>query len=382
MPASEPTSEIDQYQSQLTLETGPVDLFRAVFDKLQEPTRVIDLDRSVVLSNLDGGGPDGAYRELIADVRCDEFKSGAGTRCDECLVRASFGDGKEHKREVTGIDANGDRWVLEIQTKPILSEDGEVTHVVETFRDRSREKRLERQLLQSAKLVSIGEVATSIAHEVRNPLAGIRLGLDALDPSVNADPSAKEILADITRDIARLDRVVSDLLNFTKATPRQPERFELRTLLKQVCRYTRKTAEQQSIKVEVKVMPEDLEIWADRNQIHQVLLNLLLNAVQSMPVGGRLQVSGSWHETLNWSADRETKSGYRIRVRDTGCGIPEENVHRLFDPFFTTKPNGTGLGLATSLSIVRKHGGEMRINSTHGEGTTAQVLLPDRSEEG
>lgn len=356
---------------------SPERIYQTVFEDMEEPIRILDQDLHVLMANRSAMECQGIPGKSLEGTQCDEIFPGDERRCKDCLVRATFKDGKPRRREVSGMDNNGDRWVSEIQTKPLFNADGSIQHVIEIFRDRSHEKRLERQLLQSAKLVSIGEVATGIAHEIRNPLAGIRLGLDALEPTSIQDPSVKDILDDISRDITRLDRVVSDLLNFTKARPSQPEWFHLNALFNQVCRYIRSAALQQGIEIEVGVHPTDLRLWADRNQIHQVLLNLLLNSVQSMPKGGKLGICGKWCESLNWSGDRKERGGYRITIRDTGCGITEESMHRLFDPFFTTKPNGTGLGLATSLSIVRKHNGEIRINSTAGEGTTAQILLPE-----
>jgi len=358
-------------------EFSPDRIHQIIFEDMDEPIRVLDRELRVVLANHSARECQGIPGKSFEGTQCDEIFPGDGRQCIDCLVRTTFQDGKSHRREVSGMDHNGDRWVSEIQTKPLFGNEAEVQYVIETFRDRSHEKRLERQLLQSAKLVSIGEVATGIAHEIRNPLAGIRLGLDALEPGSIQDPSVKDILDDISRDITRLDRVVSDLLNFTKARPSMPEWFHLSALFNQVCRYIRGAAQHQGIEVEVEVQPTDLRLWADRNQIHQVLLNLLLNAVQAMPKGGQLRICGKWCENLNWSGDRKERGGYRITIRDTGCGIAEEYMHRLFDPFFTTKPNGTGLGLATSLSIVRKHNGEIRINSTPGEGTTAQILLPE-----
>lgn len=355
----------------------PQRVYQSVFEDLDEPVRILDRELKVLLANQAAAECLSIPGKSLGGTQCDEVFPGNERHCNDCLVRATFADGQPRRREISGMDVNGDRWVSEIETKPLKAAGGEVLQVIEIFRDRSQEKRLERQLLQSAKLVSIGEVATGIAHEIRNPLAGIRLGLDALEPNSIQDPSAKEILSDISRDITRLDRVVSDLLNFTKQRSNEPEWFHLDALFSQVCRYIRGSAVQQKIVIEVEVMPSDLCLWADRNQIHQVLLNLLLNSVQAMPKGGTLSLCGKWSDNLNWSGERRERSGCRITIRDTGCGITEESMQRLFDPFFTTKPNGTGLGLATSLSIIRKHNGEIRINSTPGKGTTAQILLPE-----
>jgi two-component system sensor histidine kinase HydH len=354
-----------------------MDLLTGVIQNLEEPVRVLKPGLEIVLANRAAANMQGLDPSALVGSRCDGALPGRCEKCDYCLVEASFEDGSGRRAQMTGIDANGDRWVTEIQTKPILDKRGQATHVIETFRDKSREKRLERQLLQSSKLVSIGELATGIAHEIRNPLSGVRLGLDALKPCVSDSEEGLEILQDITRDVVRLDRVVTDLLNFTKPKPHRPEWFRVEPLFGQVYRLVRKGAHAQAIHIDMSVDPADLEIWADRNQIHQVLINVLLNSVQAMEGGGEIRLSAGFSENINWSADRPDKRGYRIVIKDTGKGIPEEEMHRLFDPFFTTKPNGTGVGLTTSLSIVRKHNGELRINSKPGEGTTAQILLPE-----
>lgn len=358
-----------------------MELLTGVIQNLEEPVRVLKPGLEVVLANRSAAEMQGEDLSVLVGSRCDGNLPGKCEKCESCLVDASFEDGSPHRAQMTGIDANGDRWVTEIQTRPILNGRGKVTHVIESFRDKSREKRLERQLLQSSKLVSIGELATGIAHEIRNPLSGIRLGLDALHPCVATSEEGLEILEDITRDVVRLDRVVSDLLNFTKPKPHRPEWFRVEPLFGQVFRMLRKGAHSQAVRIEMKVEPPDLQIWGDRNQIHQVLINVLLNAVQAMEEGGEIQLSAGFSENINWSAERPDKRGYRIVIKDNGKGIPEEDMHRLFDPFFTTKPNGTGVGLTTSLSIVRKHNGELRINSKPGEGTTAQILLPENLED-
>ncbi|MCA9411077.1 MAG: PAS domain-containing protein [Candidatus Omnitrophica bacterium] len=347
------------------------------FNNLDEPVRVWDSNLNIVFANKAASSEQGAPISIMMNRFSSASSLDEGQQNERDLVRKTFEEGTRQKAEISGIDTNGDRWVTEIRTKPILGGRGHSKYVVATFLDRSQEKRLERQLLQSSKLVSIGELATGIAHEIRNPLAGIRLGLDALDPVVCNDNESREILVDITQDINRLDRVVSELLNFAKPKPNLPDWFEAGKMFRQVSRFIRGIANKSRIRLKVQVEPEDLMIYADPNQIQQVVLNLTLNAIQAMPEGGKLTMEARKSDNVNWSTEREDPAGYRIIVRDTGCGIPEDLMHRLFDPFFTTKQNGTGLGLTTSLSIVGKHAGELRINSTPDVGTTAQILLPE-----
>ncbi len=353
------------------------DLPISAFDNLDEPVRVWDSNLRIVLANRAASDEQGAPISRMFDRLSSDSVLDEGQETEMSLVRKTFEEGIRQNTQINGIDANGDRWVTEIRTKPLIHESGGVSYVVATFLDRSAEKRLERQLIQSSKLVSIGELSTGIAHEIRNPLAGIRLGLDALDPVVSDDSDASEILTDITRDIARLDRVVSELLNFAKPKPHQPELFDVGKMFRQVSRFIRGIANKSRIRLKIQVEPEDLQVCADPYQIQQVVLNLTLNAIQAMEEGGKLTLEARRSENVNWSTSRDNPSGYRIIVRDTGTGIPEELMHRLFDPFFTTKQSGTGLGLTTSLSIVGKHSGELRINSTPDVGTTAQILLPE-----
>lgn len=353
------------------------EICEAIILDLDEPVRVMTNDLLVLLANKASEATSGLHEGSMVGQFCDEFLPGHQIRCENCLVRQTFQDRMPHRREISGIDANGDQWVSEVYTHPILDAEGNIQAVVEIFHDKSHEKRLEKQLFQSAKLVAIGELSTGIAHEIRNPLAGIRLGLGALEPSLTQDPSANEILDGINQDINRLDRVVSELLSFTRTPPSQPEWFHVGPLINQVCRYFRYTAQSQKITTKIDIDPTDLMIWADRNRIQQVLLNLLLNAVQAMPEGGQLKIGARYCNTMNWSDEPNTPGGYRLVVRDSGTGISKEDMQRLFDPFFTTKPNGTGLGLTTSLAIIQKHNGELRITSAPGEGTTAQILLPE-----
>jgi len=358
------------------LRAPPRDLPISAFENLDEPVRVWDSDLQIVLANKAASDEQGTPISTMFNRLSSRSELDEGQETERDLVRRTFEEGVRQKTQITGIDSDGDRWVTEIRTKPLFSGKGKVSYVVATFLDRSSEKRLERQLIQSSKLVSIGELATGIAHEIRNPLAGIRLGLDALDPAVNDETDAREILKDITLDIARLDRVVSELLNFAKPKPHQPDWFEVGKMFRQVSRFIRGIANKSRIRIKIQVEPEDLSVYADSSQIQQVVLNLTLNAIQAMEEGGKLTMQARRSENVNWSTQREDPAGYRIIVRDTGVGIPEELMHRLFDPFFTTKQNGTGLGLTTSLSIVGKHSGELRINSTPDVGTTAQILLP------
>jgi len=233
--------------------------------------------------------------------------------------------------------------------------------MVESLQTATRELRdsHEKQMQQASKLASIGELASGIAHEIRNPLAGIGAAVEVLADNRGTD---REIVEEIQRQIHRLNTTLRELLDF--ARPREPEivHCDLCDLVKPMLAFIRPDAQKQHVAI-VEDCPADVpSICADPAQIQQVILNLLINAIQAMPQGGTL--------TLHAEADEEV---LRLCIRDTGAGITKENMLRVFTPFFTTKHRGTGLGLAIARTIMEKHGGAIRLESEPGHGTTAVI---------
>jgi signal transduction histidine kinase len=217
----------------------------------------------------------------------------------------------------------------------------------------------EKQMQQAGKLASIGELASGIAHEIRNPLAGIGAAVEVLSEENNASGQRTEIVGEIRRQILRLNATLRDLLNF--ARQREPEiaPCDVRELVKPMLTLVRPDAQKQHVTVSEQYAANLPPISADDGQVQQALLNVLLNAVQAMPEGGTLTVSAAFVKDL-----------VQIRVSDTGIGISPENLQKLFSPFFTTKHRGTGLGLAITRTIMEKNGGTIRVESELGRGTT------------
>ncbi|HUJ08903.1 MAG TPA: ATP-binding protein [Verrucomicrobiae bacterium] len=217
----------------------------------------------------------------------------------------------------------------------------------------------EKQMQQAGKLASIGELASGIAHEIRNPLAGIGAAMEVLTEEKNLNGQREEIVGEIRRQIARLNSTLRDLLDF--ARQREPEivACDVQELIKPMLALVRPDAQKQHITVAEQYAPSLPSIRADAGQVQQALLNVLLNAVQAMPDGGSLIIDASFSKDL-----------VQIRISDTGVGIPAENLQKLFSPFFTTKHRGTGLGLTITRMIMGKNGGAIRVESEVGRGTT------------
>jgi signal transduction histidine kinase len=233
--------------------------------------------------------------------------------------------------------------------------------MVESLKKTTREleESHEKQIQQAGKLASIGELASGIAHEIRNPLAGISAAAEVLAEDNNLNGQRPEIVAEIRRQITRLNGTLRDLLGF--ARQREPEIVPCNVpdLIKPMLALVRPDAHQQRVVIVEQCAAELPPIRADAGQVQQALLNLLLNAIQAMPNGGTLTVCAA-----------PAGDHVRLTISDTGVGITRDNLQKIFSPFFTTKHRGTGLGLAITRTIVEKHHGIITVESECGRGTT------------
>jgi signal transduction histidine kinase len=227
------------------------------------------------------------------------------------------------------------------------------------------------QLIQAEKLTSLGQMAASIAHEVNNPLAGVLVYTQLLSKKIAGDNMPKEIALDylskMETELTRSTRLIRNLLDFARQSPPALREVNANDVLGRALDLAAHSAELQNIQVIKELAPSLPPLMADFDQLQQVCTNLMLNAIQAMPEGGKL--------TLRTSADN---SQLKIEVQDTGCGISPENMRKLFTPFFTTKGKGkgVGLGLAVAYGIIQRHQGKIEVQSKEGEGTLFTIYLP------
>jgi len=227
------------------------------------------------------------------------------------------------------------------------------------------ETRHRKAVQRSEQLAAVGELAASIAHEVRNPLAGMKGALEVLRTELEVKPSNIEIVDELLTQIARLEHLVRDLLTYARprALCRQP--FDVNEVLDRLLRQHKEVADASGITVHRIYGPGTGRLVADPLQMEQVFLNLIYNAVQAMETGGTLTVS-----------TRAEHGGLVISFEDTGKGIPPDDLDRVFQPFFTTKHRGSGLGLPIVSKILEAHGGTISVTSAVGRGTVATVSVP------
>jgi signal transduction histidine kinase len=228
---------------------------------------------------------------------------------------------------------------------------------------REQRARLKR-LYRAERLATAGELAAGAAHEIRNPLASIRSAIQHLRGSFSEGDKQTDLVDDILAEVDRINDIVEGLLSFARPAEPQFGRVNLAELARHVVTLVEVQAGEQNVVASVDV--PDIVVRADPNLITQVLLNVVMNALQAMPDGGALDI-----------ATISTGRTVEIRVSDTGAGIAMEDREKLFDPFFTTKKGGTGLGLSVCYGIVQRHGGEIEVESDVGHGTVVMIRLPE-----
>lgn len=240
-------------------------------------------------------------------------------------------------------------------------------HLEDMVAQRTEElQETQHMLLRSEKLASIGHLAANIAHEINNPLQPIHLNLEFLMEEAQAGESVdKEIIAMTQSSVERISRIVRQLLEFTKTGDDfSLAPTKLTKVLESVIKLNERTFERENINIVTEIEPIP-EIMANKDQLEQVFMNLLINAKAAMEQNGRMTIR-AWQEV----------NKVRIQFEDTGSGIPEDLLDKIFDPFVSTKPEGTGLGLFVTYGIIERHQGEIDVKSKLGEGTIFTITLP------
>ncbi|MDP2932240.1 MAG: ATP-binding protein, partial [Chloroflexota bacterium] len=234
-----------------------------------------------------------------------------------------------------------------------------------------RLKESQAQLIQAEKLTSLGQLAASVAHEVNNPLSGVLVYTQLLAKKIAADNIAKEVtlgyLKKMETELTRSTRLIRNLLDFARQSTPSFREVDINEVIGRAFELASHSAQLQHIEVLKELDPNLPKLMADFDQLQQVCTNLILNAIQAMPQGGRLTIRTA-------TDDRWVK----IEVVDTGCGISKENMAKLFTPFFTTKQQvkGVGLGLAVAYGIIQRHQGRIEVQSEAGKGSTFTIFLP------
>ena len=261
---------------------------------------------------------------------------------------------------------------------PLREQDSVTGKMVESsiiiFQDVTRLRRLEEQAERTSRLTAMGEIAVSIAHEVRNPLGSIELLATLLKQEAKGDADKQKLTDYIVAGVKSIDYIINNLLLFSKPQPPIFQHVAINTFLNDVLVFIAPSLKLAQIDLITAFAEGELLVFGDAELLKQVFLNVLWNAIQAMPYGGALIVSAELDKS---TVHRSKGAGYvEITVADSGVGIAEEDKDKIFNPFFSTKEKGTGLGLAIVHNIVEVHGGIIGVESELGKGTAFTITLP------
>lgn len=371
--------------------------FRALMDDAESGVLVLDSRRRVASANPAAlkllGTTLARARAADASVLLRTVVAG------EDLARDVFASARLEREALLHTPGAGDVPVL-----LTASRFGRPAWVLVTLHDLTSMWRMQQELRRHERLATLGQLSAGVAHEIRNPLAGIGTSAQVLLKRFDAGDDRARFVQVILDEVARLDRIVTSLLQY--ARPRQPELSAVRLAdsVERVVVMSQANAQRQGVRIESEVAPRLAAVYIDSDLVHQVLLNVTLNALQAMPAGGTLRYEvrhvrrrrpprgpGRRAEDRREADERRNaRSGrvsrwiefQQVRVIDTGVGIPRGTLTKLFDPFFTTKASGTGLGLSISQTIMQEHGGSIAVDSKEGRGTTVLLNFPREKRNG
>lgn len=343
-------------------------LFTTVIDELEEDVLLLDLDGRIIDLNRAAYSRRGLSREEMVGRHCWDVE-GRGFCCDDhnggCPLSRTVSSGEKAENVHSFVDDEGHMHFYRIYTYPV--HDGQkVTSVLEIRRDITTRTNMELKLQQSEKMAAIGELATYIAHEIRNPMFAIGGFANSLLRSPSLDEPAREKVGIILDESKRMDKILKSLLNFAKPTDAKETVIDVNRVVQEVHELMSIGCDRQGIATRMELEPDMARAMGDPELLKQCVINIFKNAVEAMPDGGDLII-----RTL-MAPDRVV-----LQVEDTGSGIPEDIRSKVFNPFFSTKNKGSGFGLAMTKKIIEDMGGEVDLISRPGEGTRVTLsMLP------
>lgn len=345
--------------------------WEATFRAVTDPILLIDTDFNILRDNnnfppsMDVTGRDSESQKCYARLW------GRNGKCDECLMEETIREGKPVYKRVQM--ASG--LVFDISYYPVYNEKGQITAVINQMKDVTEKTKMEAQLMQSAKLAAIGEMAAGVAHELNNQMTVIIGTAQLLLRDKEEGSFESEALKDIVNCGLRCKKIIQNLLTFSRQDRYPLAPTDLNDVVERVLSLIQYQINRNKIVIVKDLAPDLPRITANSQQIQQVLINFLLNArdaLEGLEREGRIEISSSLREV-----EGEGKKVV-VTVRDNGVGIEKENLPKIFNPFYTSKDasKGTGLGLSVSLGIAEAHGGCIEVDSTPGEGSTFSLVLP------
>ncbi len=340
---------------------------RSIFEGISDPLALVNPDCSLELTNS-------AYREwmtrgksAVFTKKCHPDDCGVDAMCPVCLLQRVA----KERKAISECWKGDDSQFYYVHLYPIFDDDGNVIKAVHYVKDITDRKQMDEQMRMAEKLAAVGQLSAGVAHEINNPLGGIRLCFNNLMTTEMGEETRRAHIDVINSGLAKIQDIIGQLVDFSKKSSLSVSSVSVNHLIENVLKLTDYLISKKEIKIIKNLSPDIPEIIVDRNKIEQVFLNIVLNAVHAMDnAPGTLTV-----ETM-------LDGGYcKVSFSDTGPGIPDDILPDIFDPFFTTKGvgDGTGLGLSVSRSLVEQHNGKIKVETSE-IGTKFIIELPIANE--
>jgi PAS domain S-box-containing protein len=339
------------------------------FDTITDMITIHDQDFNIIRANK-------AAKEVLKlpslrvtkAVKCYEYYHGTDCPPENCLSCSVLDTGIPDSFEIFEPHLNK---YLEIRAMPRFDREDQVVGLIHVIRDISERKRVEEALQRAEQLKTVGEWATGLVHEIKNPLAGIKGSVEVLADEASIPEEDRAIVVQAVEEIKRIELLLKSLLNFAKPPEPQLTLIDVNDILDKTITFALRhpsllSDSAAAINVFKDFDPRMPQTMADPMQMQQVFLNLLLNAVEAMPDGGMLATKTSYDKKLG---------SIQITISDTGSGMDQSVQSKVFQPFFTTKRKGSGLGLSITRRLVEQHGGQIYLESDPGKGTAFNIFL-------
>ncbi len=346
----------------------------SIVERAGDAISVVDLEGRVIYWNegaerIYGYRKEEALGKKISDFlypKDERLRVEEETLMKELMIRVCEGEVIPNV-EVRRQSKEGKEIIVSMTLSPLRDVEGKIIGITRICKDITQVKKAEERLLLAERLTSLGELTAGVAHELRNPLAGIKINTQILLRRKDLSEMERKLLKGTEEGIEKIQKIVEDMLHFAKPKSAEFREAEMNRVVEESLEIFQTKLKKANISLEF-LKGEGLpKVWIDVHQIQQALINLMLNAIQAMEKGGRLRI----RTYQDWER-------VAVEVKDTGIGIPSSHLKKIFDPFFTTKSEGTGLGLSITLKILEAHGGTIDVQSTEGQGSTFTLFLPVR----
>jgi len=261
--------------------------------------------------------------------------------------------------------------ILDLNSSFLTDKSGEITGVVAVIRDVTEIKDLNEEVARHKRLAALGKLSAGIAHEIRNPLSSIRGLAQFVYNSFSKTDERKEDLNTIIQEVDRLNKLVVQVLDFAKLKKPSLTRFSLNDLIRKIAELFKLEIKDKQVKFSLELSPDISQIQADEDQVRQILMNVIINAIQAISKKGEVKIKTE-------KALLKGEPTIKLIIEDSGIGITEKDFNQIFDPFFSTKEKGSGLGLSIVYKLVEAHQGEIKVESKEGKGTKFVIFLPQK----